>query len=160
MNNNINKTNKTMKIKHFLMVAVAASIFSSCSVMHQTMREPNARVEFVKSDFEFSEQVSGEATTTRILGIDWSRLFDKKKTNVAKDGLAAPIDIATIPVIGNFIQDPTYNYALWDMMTKNAGYDVVFYPSFIKTDKKPAGIGFFYKVTTVEVKAKLAKIKK
>ena len=148
-----------MKIRHILMIAATAAFFSSCTLTHQTMREPNSRVEFVKGDFEFSQQLTGEATSTRILLIDWARLFNKKKTTVGKDGAAGAIDLASIPVIGNFIFDPTCSYALHDLMTKNAGYDVVFYPSFTMTDKKPIGIGFLYKITTVEVKAKLGKIK-
>ncbi len=149
-----------MKIKHVFYVMVIAILFSSCSATHQVMREPNSRVEFQKDDFEFSQQVTGTATTTRILGIDWARLFKKEATSVKKDGNAEMIDLAAIPVIGNYVMDPTYNYALYDMMSKNSGYDVVFYPSFVKTDKKPIGLGFIYKVTTVEAKAKLAKIKK
>lgn len=148
-----------MKIKQTLLVLASAILLSGCSLTHQTMREPNARVEFQKADFEFSQQLTGTATTTRILGIDWARLFNKEKTTVAKDGSVAMIDLATIPVIGTFIFDPTYNYALYDMISKNAGYDVVFYPSFVKNEKRPIGIGFLYKITTVEAKAKLAKIK-
>ncbi|MFO7863853.1 MAG: hypothetical protein R6U85_07620 [Salinivirgaceae bacterium] len=149
-----------MRIKHLFFVAVAAILLSSCTATHQSMREPNARVEFQKNDFEFSQQVSGTATTTRILGIDFARLFNKEKTRIEKDGTAEIIDLAAIPIIGNYVVDPTYNYALYDMMSKNSGYDVVFYPSFVKTDKKPIGLGFLYKITTVEAKAKLAKIKK
>lgn len=43
------------------------------------MKEPNIRVEFTRSDFEFSELVTGEATETKILGIDFARLFLKEQ---------------------------------------------------------------------------------
>jgi len=148
-----------MKIKQTLALIALAIVFSGCSLTHQSMREPNSRVEFQKSDFEFSQQLTGTATTTRILGIDWARLFKKEKTTITKDGTAAMIDLAAIPVIGSYIADPTYNYALYDMISKNAGYDVVFYPSFVKNEKRPIGLGFLYKITTVEAKAKLGKIK-
>jgi hypothetical protein len=153
------KNSKHMKLKNVFFVAALAVLFSSCSVTHQGMREPNARVEFEKGDFEFSPQVTGTATSTKILGIDFSRLFDKKTASVKKDGMAEMVDLASIPVIGNYARNTVYNYALYDMISKNTGYDVVFYPSYAETVSKPIGIGFIYKITTVEVKAKLAKIK-
>lgn len=148
-----------MRLKNVFFVAVLAAFFASCSVTHQGMREPNARVEFQKGDFEFSQQVTGKATTTKILGIDFERLFDKKRADIKKDGIAEMVDLASIPVVGNYTQNTVYNYALYDLISNNTGYDVVFYPSYVETVSKPIGIGFLYKITTVEVKAKLAKIK-
>jgi hypothetical protein len=145
---------QTMK-KLMLLLAVAAT-FSSCTSLNKTMREPNARMQWEKSDFEYSGMVKATATSTRIFGIDFSRLFDVETGNVERDGAAAAI--SSIPVIGGFITDRTSNYALSELMKSNPGYDVVFYPSFTTTKKAPIGIPIFTK-TTVEVQARLAKIK-
>lgn len=124
------------------------------------MREPNSRVDFVRGDFEFSEQVSGEAKSTRIFGIDFARLF-KKTSGSVEGGASGSITsiLASVPVIGAAVVDPTANYALYEMMQANPGYDVVFYPKYETTVKRPIGIGFIVKTTTVKVTARLGKIK-
>ena len=43
---------------------------------------------------------------------------------------ALPINLAMISVIGSAIVDPTADYALYEMMKANPGYDVVFYPQY------------------------------
>ena len=142
----------------FAVAAIVTTSFAACTSMNRTMREPNSRVNFKKDDFTFSEQVSAEAKTIKILGIDWKRLFKKSAASV--EGANAAINIASIPVIGGLVGDATANYALYELMTANPGYDVVFYPQFETTTKKPAlGIGFFYKKTTVKTTARLGKLK-
>lgn len=141
------------------MMAVAGlMLLSSCTTTHKTMREPNARVELTKSDFTFSEQVSATATSTMIFTIDWSRLF--KKETASLEGASLGINLSMIPVVGDVVTDKTSNYALYEMMKENPGFDVVFYPQFTtKTEKPVLGIGFIYKTTTVTATARLAKIK-
>ena len=39
------------------------------------MREPDTRVELTKSDFTLSNQVSAEAKSIKIIGIDFKRLL-------------------------------------------------------------------------------------
>lgn len=143
------------------MVFVAAiAIFSSCTTYNHSMREPNARVELEKSDFTLSEQVSAEATSTKIIGIDWARLFTKK-TGVVEGGASASISLASIPVVGNMVADKTANYALYELMSGNPGYDVVFYPQYeTKVFKPILGIGFFTTITTVKTTARLGKLNK
>ena len=109
------------------MIIVVITSFSSCTTLNHAMREPNTRVNFNKSDFTLSEQVSAEAKTVKVLGIDWSRLF-KNKTGSVDGGGYSSISLASIPVIGNYIADKTANYSLYELMDKNLGYDVVFYP--------------------------------
>jgi len=144
-----------------MMVFVAAiAIFSSCTTYNHSMREPNARVELEKSDFTLSEQVSAEATSTKIIGIDWARLFTKK-TGVVEGGASASISLASIPVVGNMVADKTANYALYELMSGNPGYDVVFYPQYeTKVFKPILGIGFFTTITTVKTTARLGKLNK
>lgn len=124
------------------------------------MREPNVQVRMNTQDFEYSTQLTGEATQVRVLGIDWKRLFGKTETGtVANDNIAGGISLANIPIIGNLIVNPTGNYALYDLMEKNPGYDVVFYPQFHTRIKRPfLGLGFIYSKTEVTVTARLARI--
>jgi hypothetical protein len=111
-----------------------------------------------KADFSYSEQVSASATTTRILMIDWSRLF-KKTSGTVEGGASGLINVASLPVIGNIVSDRTSNYALYELMEANPGYDVVFYPQYETTVKRPfLGLGFIFSKTDVKVTARLAKI--
>jgi hypothetical protein len=146
----------------FIMTVVLVS-FTNCTNINKSMREPNTRVNLEKKDFTLSDQVSGEATTTQILGIDFARLFLKKSGTVNKDGvLNGPmgINLASIPVIGGYIINPTASYALYNIMENNKGYDVVFYPQYEVTVRRPIGLGFIYKVTTVKATTRLGKLNK
>jgi hypothetical protein len=142
--------------------AVMALIFSgatSCVTHQKMMREPNSKVEFTKSDFNFSDQVTGEGKDTKILGIDFFRLGHSSDMGyvTAKEGSFSWGDI---PIIGNYLADESSYYALYDLMNKNPGYDVVFYPQYEKHVRRPIlGIGFLYKKTTVIAKARLGKLK-
>lgn len=155
---------RTGNMKKILMIAaLMAGIFlTSCTNINRSMREPNTRLNLEKKDFSLSDQVSGEATSTKILGIDWNRLFLKESGGHSNDNLrpSLPINLASIPVIGGFVMDPTAGYALYDMMKKNPGYDVVLYPQYEATVKRPIGIGFIYKITTVKATARLGKLNK
>jgi hypothetical protein len=138
-----------------VLVAVIAA-FSSCTSINKTLKEPNNKVNFYKSDFTLSDQVTADAQSTKILCIDWSRLFLSKTGTL--DG-AGGISMASIPIIGSFVADKTANYALYTLMTKNPGYDVVFYPQYeTKVFKPVLGIGFILKTTTVKVTARLGKL--
>lgn len=150
-------------MKKLILVCSTAVLFlTNCTSINKSMREPNTRVNLEKKDFTLSEQVTGEATSTQILGIDWNRLFHVTNGGVAKDGglLTLPINVASIPVIGGFIVNPVAGYALYDVMEKNKGYDVAFYPQFETTVKRPIGLGFIYKVTTVKTTTRLGKLNK
>ncbi|MDG2247463.1 MAG: hypothetical protein P8L71_13995 [Flavobacteriales bacterium] len=137
------------------------AVMSSCTSMNKTMREPNARVEFEREDFTMSSQVSASSTTTKIIGIDWKRLT-KKETGTVEGfgGFPGLIDSASIPVIGGVLTDATSSYALYNLMSENPGYDVVFYPQYeTKVERPILGIGFLKTVTTVKVTARLGSIK-
>jgi len=142
----------------FLIVASLIVLFSNCSTLNHSMREPDTRVNLSKSDFSLSEQVSAEAKSVKVLGIDWKRFFNKK--TAAVDGKGNPlISMVSIPVIGNIVTDMTANYSLYELMTGNPGYDVVFYPQYeTKVIKPVLGIGFFTKITTVKTTARLGKL--
>jgi hypothetical protein len=114
-------------IIYFSAIFTISVFFTSCSSSLKTMREPNTRVNFEKKDFTLSEQVSAEATTTRILMIDFKRIFNKQSGDIiGGPGSLIPV----IPVIGGLIVDRTQGYALHSLMKNNQGYDVVFYPQY------------------------------
>lgn len=98
-------------------------------------------------------QVSAEAKSITVIGIDFSRLLTKKSGAVA-------ISTASLPVMGNLLKDKTANYALYELMNGNPGYDVIFYPQYETKIFKPLGIGFLMKITTVGTKARLGKLNK
>jgi len=149
---------KTM-IKMAMLVAVITT-FASCTTLNRSMREPNTRVNLNKSDFSLSEQVSAEATSTKIFGIDFARIF-MSKTGAVDNG-AASISLANIPVVGSLLSpDKTTNYALYNLMSSNPGYDVVFYPQYeTKVFKPVLGIGLITKITKVKTTARLGKLNK
>lgn len=149
--------------KIFVLFVGVAALLSSCTSINRSMREPNTRLNLERKDFTLSDQVTGEATSTKIFGIDFARLFLKESAGTQNDNAMAPmlpINIAMIPVIGSFVYDATSGYALYDMMKKNPGYDVVIYPQFETTVKRPIGLGFIYKITTVKTTARLGKLNK
>ena len=119
------------------------------------MREPNARLELKKDDFTFSAQVTGEATSTKILGIDFARLFKKDVGSTQGGDVSAGIPIIG-PILQKFIGDKTVSYAMYEMMQKNQGYDVVLYPSI---EMQKTGIPIFYTTTKAKVTARLGKLK-
>ena len=119
------------------------------------MREPNAYVEYHAEDFDLSEQVTGEATVVRVLGIDWQHLFGTKEIG------ATPSFGTIIPYIGvNFTIPSGANYALYNLMQKNPGYDVVVYPQVESHRHAPVLGTDIYSKTTYKVTARLGKLKK
>ena len=140
-----------MKFLRILMVFTAIAVmFTSCTIKSHSMKSPNNYVEFKKEDFEFSGQVSGEATQVKIIGIDFARLFQQKLGEVESAGQLQ------IPVIGSFIATKVNLYALYNVMKDNPGYDVVFYPQY---ETQKTGIPIIFTTTKVKVTARLAKIK-
>jgi hypothetical protein len=147
---------KKVIIKMVMFVAVIVT-FSSCTTLNHSMREPNTRLNLNKSDFSLSEQVTAEATCTKIIGIDFKRLFTKETGTVESGALS--VSLASIPVIGTYVADRTANYALYNLMTANPGYDVVFYPQYeTKVIKPILGIGFITTITKVKTTARLGKL--
>ncbi len=142
-----------MKKAHVLLILSAMALFmTSCQSYRHTMREPNSHVEFVASDFEFSEPVSAEATVTRVLWIDWERTFGNQKAGFASNG-------SELPIIGNVIYGGA-NIALYKLLKENPGYDVIFYPQVEMHKSAPVMGSDFYSTTTYKVTARLGKLKK
>jgi len=142
------------KARLLLILGVVALFMTSCQSYRHSMREPNTHVEFYASDFELSEPVTGEATVTRIICIDWERLF-----GTAKNGELEATS-AQIPIIGMFFNDYGVNKALYDMMKKHPGYDVAFYPQVESHRSAPILGTDIFSTTTYKVTARLGKMKK
>ena len=138
-------------------VAFAGLFMTSCDVYKHSMKQPNVYFELYANDIELSEQVTGEATVNRILYVDWERLFGTKEY-----GEVGAQGVPEIPVIGNVLgalSDAGVNYALYDMMKKYPGYDVVVYPQ-VESHKNAPVLGTdIYSTTTYKVTARLGKLK-
>jgi hypothetical protein len=148
-----------MRTTTIIFTTILLLFFAGCTTVNKSMREPNVRLELVLSDLSLSGQVTAEATSTKILGIDWDRLFTQKTGTVEGSG-SLNINLASIPVVGNYVTDQTVNYALYEMMIANPDYDVVIYPQYQTTVRKPLlGMGFIMKTTTVQATARLGKLK-
>ena len=138
-------------IVYFSMIVMLAIVFSSCTVKSKSMKSPAHHVEFLKQDFEYSDQLTGEAVEQRILLIDFARLFKKELGEIEE-----PFQLS-IPVIGTLIANKVNLYALYNIMQENPGYDIAFFPQF---ETQRFGLWPFYTETRVKVTTRLAKIKK
>lgn len=141
------------KLALLLVCGITVLFMSSCHTYRHSMREPNAYVEYHADDFILSDQVTGEASVTRVIGIDWAHLFG---TNELGD---TPAFGTVIPVIGLKL-DGGANYAMYNMMQKNPGYDVVIYPQVEAYRYAPVLGTDIYSKTTYKVTARLGKLKK
>jgi len=141
------------KLALLLVCGITVLFMSSCHTYRHSMREPNAYVEYHADDFILSEQVTGEASVTRVIGIDWAHLFGTTKSG------DTPAFGTVIPVIGLKVEDGA-NYALYNMMEKNPGYDVVIYPQVEAYRYAPVLGTDIYSKTTYKVTARLGKLKK
>ena len=143
------------KISILVICAFVGLMFASCDTYRHTMKDANAKVELYAADFELSEPVTGEATVTKIVYVDWERLFGTSKVGT----LESPTSVG-LPIIGNFMPTGGASYAIYDMLQKNPGYDVVFYPQVEEHKKAPVLGTDIYSTTTSKVTARLGKLKK
>ena len=143
-----------------MICAIACLFMSSCHTYRHSMREPNSYVQYHAEDFELSEQVVGEATVVRIIGIDWQHLFGTKEIAETEANLLEPSIGTAIPVLGMASLPSGVNYALFNMMQKNPGYDVVVYPQVESYRHAPVLGTDIYSKTTYKVTARLGKLKK
>ena len=134
-----------MKKLVFVVLVAAAFVATSCSTALKSMQEPFVGFQFTADDIVLSEQVVGEATVTRVFGIDWARLFTNKF-----GALTAPVIGATSAISFDNM------YAIYDLMEKHPGYDFVMYPQF---ESIAEGVPNIYVKTRVKVIARLGKMK-
>jgi len=161
------------KMNRYLFFLALLIIIQGCSVSSRSMKTPNYHIEFYKNDFEYSQQVSAEATSVRILGIDWQRFLNWETGSISSDRfrdesqnlmvsgniVADPVVgvvSAIIPVVGDYGKGKVSAYALHRLMLENPGYDVVIYPQY---ETQRFFVPFIYSKRKVTVTARLGKIK-
>ena len=140
------------KFRLLLICGFAMLLMSSCHTYNHSMQNPHNYVEYHAEDFTLSDAVTGEATVTRVIGIDWVHLFGTKEIGETDAG-------TTVPYIGMTIPGGA-NYALYNLMQKNPGYDVVIYPQVESHRYAPVLGTDIYSKTTYKVTARLGKLKK
>ncbi len=145
------------KFLNFFLAGAVVTLLHSCSSSNMGIARPVVYYEFGRNDMEVSEQKTATAEQTKILGIDFARLFNKETANFNSAGYAGAADGLTIPVVGA-LMDPTtvQNYALYNLISKEPGYDFVVYPRF---EQQSSGIPFIFVTTKSKVTARLGKLK-
>lgn len=140
-----------MTLRSTLLAAASAAIlFTSCRTYQRTIADSNSRVEFTSEDFTITPPYQGYAEQTKILGIDWARLF------TVRSGGVGAVTGFSIPIIGSvMLGNPVDGYALYDLLKKHPGYDAVFYPQF---ERKGFNFLFIYEKNKVQVRARLGKL--
>ena len=73
------------KFRIVLLCGIAMLFMASCNTYTHNMREPNAYVELYSGDFDLSGAVTGEATVTKVIGIDWIHLFGTEEIGSTPD---------------------------------------------------------------------------
>jgi hypothetical protein len=147
-----------MKSKVLLFIATYLLV-SGCTMVNHSV--PTSIIYL--SDLNVSDEVWGQAKSTKILGIDFQRLMKRniESANVGLSTTSIPSITATnyggtdFQIMGLTIID-TESLALNDMLKKNKEYDVLISPKFSKTTE---GFWPFYWTETVMVKARIGTIK-
>ena len=135
------------KFRLLLICGFAMLLMASCNTYKHQMISPNNFVEYHAEDFELSDAVTGEATVVRVLGIDWEHAFGTEEIG------------GVIPYIGMMLPNGS-NYAVYNLMKKNPGYDVMIYPQVESHRHAPILGTDLYSKTTYKVTARLGKLKK
>ncbi len=142
-------------MNHITRVLLATSavtiLLASCTMHQRTIADSNSRVNFEAKDWTITGAYGGQARVTRVLGIDWARLFMQRA-----GGHTGSSNSISFPVIGWLA--PTQEadrYAMFDLLERHAGYDAMFYPQFKRKRLNVLGI---YSRTTSEITARLGKL--
>lgn len=136
---------KILKYIQLVVIGSAALLLASCSSM-KTMIEPEAYIRYDKEEFDYTDQVMGEATSVKILMVDWKRLFS---TQTGKVSSASSSISGLLP--GNKLE----GYALHNLISSNPGYDIIVYPQY-EVSKKAPGLGIFYQKNHAKATARMA----
>ncbi len=165
---------KKIALAKILLISLS---LSSCMINRRSMRESNYQLWLNKSDVSYTEQREGVATQSKILGIDFQRLFARKfeyggignlpgggalQSNSSISSGSIITDNSGGEAITNIITSTiginsvsvVEQFAINDLIVKNPGYDLIMFPQF-EVKKKWYIVG---SKTEVKVKARLAKI--
>lgn len=136
-----------MKAFSYLLLGILAVLISSCSISQQSLKEPQALIRYNKAEFDYSHQVEGHASVTKVLCIDWAHLLNKQQGKV--------IPAFNSTVYGISPKTRLEQMALFEIMQLNPGYDFIVYPQYEVKTKAP-GLGLLYKKIDITAKARLA----
>ena len=147
-----------MKSKILFFITILLFL-SSCTMVNHSVSTPIIYL----SDLNVSDEVWGQAKSTKVLGIDFQRLLKRniESANVGLSTTSIPIftvgniGAPAVQTIGISIID-TESLALNDLLNKNKEYDVLISPKFSKTTE---GLWPIYWTETVMVKARIGTIK-
>lgn len=140
------------KISVLFFAGILALLSTGCMSTNQTITGdlPEIKIEPKNIDLELTEPMEASAVTIRVFGIDWERLFGSRTATVKASVYA--------PNILGF--DRTDQYALFNLLKQNPGYDMVLYPQITTITRKPfLGLGLIYMETEVKVSARLGKLR-
>jgi hypothetical protein len=138
-------------LKFLPLVIIVVMTLSSCSSLSRSMREPLVRFDLNANDMELSDPVTGTATSVRILGIDWERLFSNSYASTGVYVIGDIMNSAFSVVPGS------KEFAIYDMIEKNPGWDFVVYPQY-HTDTYHV-LGLLYSRSTTTVTARMGRLK-
>ena len=147
-----------MKSKILFFITILLFV-SSCTMVNHSVSTPIIYL----SDLNVSDEVWGQAKSTKVLGIDFQRLLKRniESANVGLSTTSIPIftvgniGAPAVQTIGISIIN-TESLALNDLLNKNKEYDVLISPKFSKTTE---GLWPIYWTETVMVKARIGTIK-
>lgn len=165
-----------MKKKNYPLLLLLI-LFASCQINKRTIRESNYQLWLNKSDFTYTEPRTGQASQTKIFGIDWNRLFNRTyeygsfgaipgdigpRTNASLnvggaslgEGSTGYLNSILASTVGLSSASRAEEFAINDLIVKNPNYDLILFPQF-EVRKKWFLIG---SKTQVFVKARLARI--
>ena len=139
-----------MKIFKLFIVSSAIALFcTGCMSTRLDITGANPVIQLEPKDLEISEPMEANAVTVKVFGIDWQRLFSTQAAEVRGSVYSSMLPVSR-----------TENFAVYNLLKKNTGYDVVLYPQFTKVVRKPfLGMGAIYQVTEVKVTARMGKLK-
>lgn len=141
-------------MKNLIILASLALFLGSCSSKNIGMMNANTELQLRKFDLDITEQRTASLTVTRILGIDFSRLFNVEGAGFDKNG-SALIPIVGLPgMTGPSVEE---RYVLRKLIDDNSGtsYDMIMYPKFEMHKKNM----IFISTTDVKVTARFATLK-
>lgn len=151
-----NMKNLAQKITLGLLVLVFTVTLVSCKSTQIGMANADTQLQLRKFDLDITDQKTATAMVTKIIGIDFQRLFNVDGANYSRNGYAAGL---AIPVIGAEIVTSDQAYALRNLINDHMGteYDMIMYPKF---QRKMVTYFGFYTVTETTVTARFARLKK
>lgn len=143
-----------MKTVTLLLMLAVLLTFVGCSTFTASIQETRSSVQFVKADYEFSEQLTGEAEAFLLFGlIDLERIFERSYGEISVIGSPSlqEFNLTLTSFFGATVKD----YALYAIIKENPEYDIIFYPKF-EVEKTNLIIGIR---TRVRATARMARLK-